>query len=61
MGRKRNVISNKKLYKLIASCPIENYIGKYRMRWAGHVGRVESDRIPKKILFGDLVEERVGR
>ncbi len=28
------------------------------MRWAGHVRRMESDRIPKKILFGELVERR---
>ncbi len=55
--RKRDEISNKEFYQLTASCPIENFIRKYRMRWAGHVRRMKSDRIPK-ILFGELVEGR---
>ena len=61
LGRRRDQISNAELFRETGSCPIENYVRKYRLRWAGHVRRMDADRIPKKVLFGELVEGRRGR
>ena len=60
---KRLEIKNERLHKLTNTFPMENYVRKYRLRWAGHVRRMEPDRIPKKVLFGELTEgrARVGR
>jgi hypothetical protein len=61
LGRRRDEISNDDLYKETGTCPVENYVRKYRLRWAGHVRRMEADRIPKKVLFGELVGGGRGR
>ena len=31
------------------------YVRKARLRWAGHVSRMDDGRLPKKVLFGDIV------
>jgi len=33
---------------------IEAMIMKHRIRWSGHVVRMEDTRLPKKILFSEL-------
>ena len=53
-GMKRDEISNEKLFKLTRMQPLENYVRHHRLRWAGHVRRMEDDRLPKKILFGKI-------
>ena len=30
-------------------CPLENHVRKYRLRWAGHVSRMDNNRLPKKL------------
>jgi exonuclease III len=61
LGKRRDEIRNEELYKLTGSCPIEAYVRKYRLRWAGHVRRMEPDRIPKRVLFGELAEGKRAR
>ena len=29
-----------------------------KLRWLGHVGRIEADHLPKQILFGELLSAR---
>jgi hypothetical protein len=44
---------------IAASCDIQQIpalISRARMRWAGHLCRMGDDRLPKRILFGSLVE-----
>jgi len=63
VGKKRDEISNADLMKITGMCPLENYVRKYRLRWAGHVRRMDNDRLPKRILFGEMVDgsRRPGR
>jgi hypothetical protein len=53
-GKKRDEISNKELFKLTGMKPLESYIRYHRLRWAGHVRRMADDRLPKKVLFGQV-------
>ena len=52
--KQRDEISNDRLYKLTKMEPLEDTIRKYRLRWAGHVRRMDDTRLPKKILFGNV-------
>ncbi|XP_065193052.1 uncharacterized protein LOC135824250 [Sycon ciliatum] len=39
-------------------CDIADIIREYRLRWVGHVGRMNDDRMPKRVLFGELPATR---
>ena len=52
--KQQDEISNDRLYKLTGMEPLEDTIRKYRLRWAGHVRRMDDTRLPKKILFETL-------
>jgi hypothetical protein len=56
VGKKRDEISNAELFKLTTSWELENIVSKYRLRWAGHVRRMDCARLPKRVLFGSLVK-----
>ena len=38
--------------------PLEDLLMAYRLRWLGHLGRVGEERLPMKILFGELEKRR---
>ena len=40
-GKKRDEIRNADLLKLARMRPLENYVRYYRLRWAGHVRRMD--------------------
>ena len=46
----RTEINNKNLFKLTKMHELEMYIRKARLRWAGHVRRVQDARIPKMLI-----------
>ena len=60
-GKKRDEIRNADLLKLARMWPLENYVRYYRLRWAGHVRRMDDSRLPKRVLFGELARGSRGR
>ena len=73
LGLRKDEIHNEDLYRKTGLPSLEDLVGSYRLRWAGHVRRmmglgpdgeptncpVDSQQVrwPKKMLFGDLVEK----
>ena len=37
---------------------IADFILQQRLKWLGHLGRMNSERLPKQLLFGELVRKR---
>ena len=37
---------------------IVDFIMDRRLQWLGHLGRMEEDRLPKRVLFGELRKKR---
>ena len=61
LGKSRDEISNLNVYKCTNSKPISELIKERRFKWAGHVRRMNDQRIPKKLLFGEVVNGKRGR
>ena len=47
---RRHLISNAELLERTDLLPIDSYISKRQLRWAGHVARMPIDRLPRKML-----------
>ena len=54
----RDRITSKQLASPFGMEPIEDLLMVHRLRWLGHLGRMEDERLPKKLLFGELVKKR---
>ena len=50
-------VSNADLRAWLGVPPILQVVRQCRLRWLGHVGRMQEHRLPKQILFGPLPEE----
>ncbi|XP_044759041.1 uncharacterized protein LOC123316848 [Coccinella septempunctata] len=48
-------ISNKAVLERINSQSIDVLVGRAQLRWAGHVQRMPEKRLPKCVLYGELV------
>ena len=42
------------IYKITNTIPISEMIRERRMRWAGHIRRMDDARLPKKLMFGEV-------
>jgi hypothetical protein len=54
LGKNRDEMSNKEIYKITNTIPISEMIRERRMRWAGHIRRMDDARLPKKLMFGEV-------
>lgn len=45
---------NAKIYNLFKASPVSEYIRLQRLRWVGHVARMEDERLPKRILNSQI-------
>ena len=57
----KKLITNKELLKITETSMLSDMVGERRLRWAGHVRRMGENRVPKKILFGEIQCGRVRR
>ena len=54
-------IPNKEILRWSGSCSMQVSLLKQRLRWLGHVRRMDEGRIPKDILYGQFSEGKRGR
>jgi hypothetical protein len=48
------ILTNKEIYANVKKPTITEKIRLHRLRWFGHVQRMEENRIPKKVLYMNL-------
>ena len=54
----RDKITHSESLRRTNSSSMESIISKRQLRWLGHVIRMEDDRLPKQLLYGELIEGR---
>jgi hypothetical protein len=52
------ILTNKEIYAILKKPTITETIRLYRLRWFGHVQRMEENRIPKRALYMNLETTR---
>jgi len=53
------ILTNKEIYAMVKKPTITETIRLNRLRWFGHVQRMEENRIPKKVLYMNLEASRL--
>jgi len=59
--KKKNwrILTNKEIYTSVKKPIITETISLNRLRWFGHVQRMEENRIPKRVLYMNLGIKRL--
>jgi hypothetical protein len=52
------ILTNKEIYAILKKPTITETISLHRLRWFGHVQRMEENRIPKRVLYTNLESTR---
>ena len=55
------ILTNKKIYASVKKPTIRETVRLNRLRWFGHVQRMEGNRIPKRVLYMNLGTRLGGR
>jgi hypothetical protein len=55
------ILTNKEIYAIVKKPTITETIRLHRLRWFGHVQRMEENRIPKRVLYMNLETRLRGR
>ena len=53
------ILNNKDIYASVKKPTIIETMGLNRLRWFGHVQRMEENRIPERVLYVNLVATRL--
>jgi len=53
------ILANKEIYAIVKKLSMTETIRLNRLRWFGHVQRVEENRIPRKVLYMNLEATRL--
>jgi hypothetical protein len=48
------ILTNKEIYAIVKNPTIIETVRPHRLRWFGHVQRMEENRIPKRVLYMNL-------
>jgi hypothetical protein len=52
------ILTNKEIYAVVKKRTVTETIRLHRLRWFGHVQRMEENRIPKRVLYMNLESTR---
>jgi hypothetical protein len=55
---KMDDIKNKEIYAIVKKPTVTETIRLHRLRWFGHVNKMEKNRIPKRVLYMNLETTR---
>jgi hypothetical protein len=55
------ILTNKEIYAILKKPTITETVRLYRLRWFGHVQRMEESRIPKRVLYMNLEKNKTKR
>ena len=50
----RDCVANTEVLRITSCVFLENIIHRNRLRWVGHAIRMDDDRLPKQLLYGEL-------
>ena len=56
----RDRLTYREIYGRTDCCSLESLLGRRQLRWLGHVIRMDAERLPKQILYGELSSGRRG-
>jgi len=58
---KRRILTSKEIYAMVKKPTITETIKLNRLRWFGHVQRMEENRIPERVLYMNLEKNEADR
>jgi len=54
----RRIQNKREIEQILENKNIVKYIKSYRIRWLGHVERMDEERIPKRVMLSRMVGDK---